>query len=178
MSLNSMNYPDETFRPTERCSKSLQNPANRKNKMNETTTFDVANHIIYKCGPMSAMKLQKLIYYSQAWSLVWDDTPLFKENIEAWANGPVVRELYNIHQGKFQVNQNTIKEYTKNELTENQQDTIDTVLASYADKSAQWLSDQTHLEQPWISARTGLPDNVRGNNIITLESMAEYYGSL
>ena len=52
---------------------------------------------------MSAMKLQKLIYYSQAWSLVWDDEPLFPERIEAWINGPVVPELYERHKGEFKV---------------------------------------------------------------------------
>lgn len=146
--------------------------------MNQITVFDVARYILKKCGPMSAMKLQKLVYYSQAWSLVWDDVPLFHENLEAWCNGPVVRELYQAHSGMFQVDKNLLKGCAKNVLSDNQKDTIDTVLKAYADKSAQWLSDQTHSEQPWIVARNGLSDTVRGDRIITLESLAEYYGSL
>ena len=55
---------------------------------------DVAAYILKKCGNMSHMKLQKLMYYAQAWSLVWDEEPLFPERIEAWVNGPVVRPLY------------------------------------------------------------------------------------
>jgi uncharacterized phage-associated protein len=51
---------------------------------------DVAAYILEQRGPMSAMKLQKLVYYSQAWSLVWEDRPLFREEIQAWASGPVV----------------------------------------------------------------------------------------
>ncbi len=35
--------------------------------------FDVATYILKKKGPMTTWKLQKLVYYSQAWSLVWDD---------------------------------------------------------------------------------------------------------
>jgi len=143
-----------------------------------TTVFEVARYILEKRGPMSAMKLQKLVYYSQAWSLVWDDTPLFNENIEAWANGPVVRELYNQHKGMFQVNKGMLEGYATDNLSPAERDTIDTVLEYYAEKSAQWLSDQTHIENPWLSAREGLLDNERGENIITLESMAEYYGSL
>lgn len=146
--------------------------------MTTVTVFDVAKYITDQCGAMSAMKLQKLVYYSQAWALVWDDVPLFREEIEAWSNGPVVRELYNAHRGKFQVDSSLLSEYAQGELSENQKDTIDTVLASYADKSAQWLSNQTHIESPWMTARAGLPDNVRGNELITLASMAEYYGSL
>ena len=56
--------------------------------------FDVAKYILEKLGTLSTMKLQKLCYYCQAWSLVWDDTPLFDEKFEAWANGPVCRELF------------------------------------------------------------------------------------
>ena len=41
--------------------------------------FDVAKYILEKLGTLSTMKLQKLCYYCQAWSLVWDDTPLFDE---------------------------------------------------------------------------------------------------
>ena len=46
------------------------------------------------------MKLQKLVYYCQAWSLAWDDVPLFDEDFPAWANGPVCPELFDLHHGK------------------------------------------------------------------------------
>ena len=53
------------------------------------TVFDAAKFILERKGQMSTMKLQKLCYYAQVWSLVWDDYPLFDEDFEAWANGPV-----------------------------------------------------------------------------------------
>nr|VFJ63877.1 MAG: Uncharacterized phage-associated protein [Candidatus Kentron sp. DK] len=146
--------------------------------MSHAAVFDVAHYILKECGPMSAMKLQKLVYYAQAWALVWDDEPLFDEDIEAWSNGPVVRELYNEHRGLCRVDPGTFAGTAEHALTENQKDTINTVIRAYGDKSPQWLSDQTHMEQPWIAARSGLPDNIRGNQVITLESLAEYYGSL
>ena len=65
------------------------------------SVLDVAAYILDKRGKMSTWKLQKLCYYAQAWSLVWDEEPLFEENIEAWANGPVVPRLYRKHQGQF-----------------------------------------------------------------------------
>ncbi|HCU23588.1 MAG TPA: hypothetical protein DF383_01115, partial [Deltaproteobacteria bacterium] len=68
-----------------------------------TSVHDVATYILKKTGPITAMKLQKLVYYSQAWSLVWDEKPLFKEKIEAWTNGPVVPALYRLHRGKFEI---------------------------------------------------------------------------
>lgn len=42
---------------------------------------DVAAYILQKHGRMTTMKLQKLVYYSQAWSLVWDEKPLFQERM-------------------------------------------------------------------------------------------------
>ena len=54
----------------------------------ETTVFDIAKYILHQRGRMSTMKLQKLCYYAQAWSLVWDDTPLFDEDFSAWRKRP------------------------------------------------------------------------------------------
>jgi uncharacterized phage-associated protein len=54
------------------------------------SVFDVAQYILRKQGGMTTMKLQKLVYYAQAWSLVWDEEPLFDQPIEAWSNGPGV----------------------------------------------------------------------------------------
>jgi len=41
------------------------------------SVHDVAAYILDKRGPMSHMKLQKLVYYCQAWSLVWDEELFF-----------------------------------------------------------------------------------------------------
>lgn len=66
--------------------------------------FDTAKYILEKSGKMSTMKLQKLCYYSQAWALVWDDAPLFDEDFQAWANGPVCPELFFKTKGMYSVN--------------------------------------------------------------------------
>ncbi|CUP62134.1 Uncharacterized phage-associated protein [Anaerostipes hadrus] len=50
--------------------------------------FDAAKYILERLGEMSTMKLQKLCYYAQAWSLVWDDVPLF--------DGYMVEKVFNI----------------------------------------------------------------------------------
>ncbi len=136
---------------------------------------DIAEYILSKTGNITAMKLEKLVYYSQAWSLVFDDEPLFAEKIEAWANGPVVRELYKRHAGSYLVtsvggNLSTLKESAKKR--------IDSVLKVYADKTAQWLSDLTHSERPWQSARKNIPEGENSQNEITLESMKNFYTEL
>ena len=145
--------------------------------MTKPTVFDVAHYILRVKGEMSVMKLQKLVYYAQAWSLVWDDKPLFDNEIQAWANGPVCPDLYSKHQGRFSVTADLFSRHPA-PLSTTQQETVGAVLEVYAAKSAQWLSDQTHSESPWLDARRRLSDRKRGRTPITLEAMAEYYGTL
>jgi uncharacterized phage-associated protein len=144
------------------------------------TVFDVASYVLSKLPDKTCttMKLQKLIYYCQAWSLVWDDAPLFPENIEAWANGPVVPELYRYHKGMFIISYDQMSLGNDMKLNKNQQETVDSVLAYYGDKHSQWLIDLTHMEAPWINARKGLSRLEKGNRIIKLDDMVEYYSSL
>lgn len=139
--------------------------------------FDVAKYILEQKGTMSTMKLQKLCYYAQAWSLVWDDVPLFDEDFEAWANGPVCNELFQKTKGRFSV---TAEDETggENNLTANQKDTINKVIEYYGVHDAQWLSQLTHLESPWNEARIGIPTGAGCSNIISKESMAMYYGGI
>jgi uncharacterized phage-associated protein len=140
------------------------------------TVYDVAAYILSKLGSMPAMKLQKLVYYSQAWALVWDERPLFTNRIEAWANGPVVRDLYEIHRGQFQVT--NLGKGDPAALSESESETVDSVLKFYGDKDGQWLSDLTHREAPWKNAREGLMPGEYGDQEISHAALAEYYGSL
>ncbi len=141
------------------------------------TVFDTAKYILERQGQMSTMKLQKLCYYSQAWALVWNDEPLFNEDFQAWANGPVCPELFFKTQGQFSVNKDDIPG-NSSVLTKEQLETINTVLEFYGTRDAQWLSQLTHMEEPWQEARKGAPLDTRCSNIITKESMAIYYGGL
>jgi uncharacterized phage-associated protein len=142
------------------------------------TVFDVAAYILQHQGTITTMKLQKLVYYSQAWSLVWDESPLFNEKIEAWASGPVVRELYNVHKGWYLISSHDFHYGDTDKLTVGQKETIDAVLTAYGSKPAQWLSDLTHMEDPWNIARQGITPGENSENEITQAMMLEYYSSL
>ena len=147
------------------------------------TVHDVAKYIMDRLAPdpagesVTSWKLQKLVYYCQAWSLVWDERELFPEKIEAWADGPVCPELYRIHRGKFRLHADDITGNTDT-LDEDAQETIDAVLEHYGDKTGRYLSDLTHLERPWIEARRDIPPGIRSNAQMSLDTMAEYYGGL
>lgn len=140
------------------------------------SVHDVAAAILQRQGRMETWRLQKLVYYSQAWHLVWEGRPLFDEPIEAWANGPVVKKLYAQHVGKFEVEDWQWANPKK--LSPDESSTIDAVLRTYGDKSGHFLSALTHREPPWRDARVGIPEGERGNVEISLGAMAEYYGGL
>ncbi|KJE19920.1 Protein of unknown function (DUF4065) [Frankia torreyi] len=109
------------------------------------TAHDVAAYILRARGPMSTMKLQKLVYYSQAWHLVWEQRPLFPQEIQAWANGPVVYELFDAHRGLYTVGPEWPRG-NADALLPDERSSIDAVLDSYGDLSGRQLSHLTHAE--------------------------------
>lgn len=137
--------------------------------------LNVARYIIERKGPMTTMKLQKLVYYCQAWSLAWDGEPLFQEDFQAWANGPVSPELYHHHRGSFRVNTDFLEDKHFNDFTQDQIDTMEAVLRDYGDSSAMDLSNMTHQERPWKEARIGVPDGERSTKVVDKEIMQEFY---
>lgn len=143
------------------------------------SVYDVAAYVLERTGSLTAMKLQKLCYYAQAWHLVWDEEPLFAEPIEAWANGPVIRALYKAHRGEFRVD--AMPRWTganADALSASEKETVDAVVDFYGEMSAHQLSELTHSERPWQHARKGLPAGARSAVVITDASMASYYDSL
>jgi uncharacterized phage-associated protein len=141
------------------------------------TVHDVAQYVLGLKSGMSAMKLQKLVYYCQAWHLVWDDEPLFKEEIQAWANGPVVEDLYDLHRGRFDVTAPWPRG-DLSQLTSDQKLTIDAVLRSYGDLTGQQLSELTHREDPWRNTRAGMGVTERSKRRIPNAVIAEYYSTI
>lgn len=145
------------------------------------SVFDVAKYILLAILPylkkeqISPPLLQRLLYYSQTWSLVWDKNLLFNERIEAWIGGPIIPVLF---KGIGVIHKDIFLKGNESNLSDEQKETIDVVLKYYGHRDSQWLNDLVHMENPWKLARKGLLDTERGNNEITPISMQEYYGNL
>lgn len=142
------------------------------------SVFDVAKYVLRHLGPITTMKLEKEVYYCQAWALGWDERPLFNEDFQAWANGPVCPELFATHKGKFVVDESLFNDIPDYPFSEDELETLTAVLDYYGDKEPQWLSELTHKEAPWKEARAGIPAGASCDKIITKESMMQYYGGL
>jgi uncharacterized phage-associated protein len=135
--------------------------------MRVATVFDVAAYILGREGAMTALKLQKLVYYAQAWSLAWTGRPLFPEPVEAWERGPVVRTLWEAHRGQFLVE--CLPQGDPTQLDAAARDIIDAVLSHYGHLSPDALSELTHQEAPWRETFA------RGGGVIDLDTLRAYY---
>ena len=119
------------------------------------------------------LKLQKLVYYAQAWSLVLRGEKLFEEDFEAWAHGPVVRGLYERFSdcgwSALPVPEGEI------DLTNDVCELLENISSSYGELGAKQLEDLTHGELPWLTARGNLSPEARSDTVISKESMKIYY---
>jgi uncharacterized phage-associated protein len=95
--------------------------------------------------PIGRAKLHKLLYYAQGWHLVWIGRPLFVEPIEAWANGPVVADLW--HDEKRERKPPPSQELAGDEVA-----TVDYVVERYGRFTGKELVRRTHEEDPWRDA--------------------------
>ena len=138
----------------------------------------VAASILTRMGPITAMKLQRLVYYCQAWHLVWEDELLFPEEIQAWATGPTVPTLYSLHTGEFKVS--SIEHDEARRLTDDQSSTVDGVLEFYGCRSTHNLNIVTRRESPWRDARWRVyaKPGESATELITTAEIFEYYDSL
>ncbi|HIW75973.1 MULTISPECIES: Panacea domain-containing protein [Gordonibacter] len=139
--------------------------------------LDVAAYVLGKTGDVSTMKLQKLVYYSQAYHFVKTGRPLFSEAVEAWANGPVVPELFAQHRGIYVINQQDLPNARANHIQGEEAHTIDHVIEVLGCLTGAQLSDLTHSESPWRDARYGLPEGARSRSPIELTAMRNFYSS-
>lgn len=145
-----------------------------------TKVQDVAAYILLKEAPMSAMKLQKLCFFAYGYHLAWEDRQLFPERFEAWANGPVVRELYSQHRGQFRLDKNDIVG-DPSTLDDDERDSVNVVLENFKAYSAHELSAMTHRPGPWLAARkrAGLEDDLqRSSEELRDEEIADFFGAL
>jgi len=137
---------------------------------------DVAAYLLARLGTMQQLRLQKLLFYCQAWRVAYAKPRLFDDPIEAWAAGPVVPAVWRDHAYEYMIESEPNGDQTR--LSLEQKLSIDAVLDRYAGFTGEELSQLTHREDPWKIARNGLPEGVRGSRLITVESMGDFYGRL
>lgn len=125
---------------------------------------------------ITPLKLQKILYYAQGYYLAMYDMPLFNEDFQAWAHGPVNPKIYNNYKeyGYDSIN------YPSGKAPRIKDDILDflyKIWDTFGIYDGKYLEGLTHKEEPWISARErarcSSGDNC--NEIITKESMRQFF---
>jgi len=132
------------------------------------------NHADRDAGEaITQLKLQKLVYYADAWFLANFDKPLIKEEFEAWAHGPVVRSLYAKYRSK---GWEALPRETGQGVPEDIENYLEAVFEKYGQYSAKKLEKMTHSEEPWLDARGNLSPEAASNTNISKLLMRNFYG--
>ncbi|MGN6369078.1 MAG: Panacea domain-containing protein [Phycisphaerae bacterium] len=146
--------------------------------------FDVAKFLIQLAAAedepeqLTHLRLQKLLYYVQGWSLALTDKPMFAGRIEAWAHGPVVKQVYPkfADWGSLPIPHDKVLAPEK--LSEDEREIIGSVWEAYKGYSASALREMTHSESPWKIARGNIAPEAKCENEITVDLMREHFSAL
>lgn len=137
------------------------------------SVFDFARQVQLKLGNVDAFRMNKLVYYIQAWSLVWRSRPAFADRIEAWVNGPVAKSLW------IDCKYNESKQLrAASPLSQDEVELVEQVLLHYGHLSSDQLIKLTHAEEPWRAARGDRAADEACSEEIDLEGMRDYYSRL
>ncbi|MGA4485338.1 MULTISPECIES: Panacea domain-containing protein [Bacillus cereus group] len=149
--------------------------------MNRVTVFDVAKFFLSRSientdFAITHLKLQKLVYYAQAWFVtIYPERKLFNEEVEAWIHGPVCRELYYEYRDHGYDEITPLPFLYNQGFEEYELEVLETVWEAYGHLDGKTLEALTHSEDPWLNVRKGYREDEYCTNVISTESMIEFY---
>lgn len=117
---------------------------------------------------ISNLKLQKLVYYAQAFHLAIFESSFFNEDFEAWTHGPVCPSLYHKYKGYGSSPIPFDSNIDLSIFTNEQLELLDEVNETFGQYSAWRLRNMTHEESPWL-------EKEETAGIIEKSTMMEFY---
>jgi uncharacterized phage-associated protein len=124
--------------------------------------------------PMTALRLQKLLYYIQGWSLARLGEAAFADAIQAWKHGPVVPTVYDAFKshGAEPIPSTFCGPV---DIDEQFQSFIASVWEDYKSFSAIELRQMTHSEPPYIAAWAKRARHDWCDQEITIDSIRDHF---
>ncbi len=142
---------------------------------NRTKLDDVIDYVLFKCEDITPLALQKALYYIQGFYFAFYESFLFEDDCEAWAHGPVYKDIYQRYSSyKFDPIEGTdeIDEIT---LSSSERAVIDSVIRNICCYSGKVLESFTHSEEPWLKTRGDLAPNIASNRPIHKNIIGDYF---
>lgn len=148
----------------------------------QPTIEDLMKWFLLK-SPMSQKKLQKLIYYSQAWSLVFLGEDIVNGiKFQAWVHGPVNYQLRTMLAefgwNEIELSTRPSEKEVNSTFSDKQLEVLNEVWNAYGRFSADQLEVLTHREEPWLEKRLGLEPYEASANEISNETMKKFYSKM
>lgn len=135
--------------------------------MDNYSIFDIAAWFTKEINP-SEKKLQKLLYYSEAWCNALYNKSLFKNvYFIAAPNGPMTPQLSN-------ASEKNTKEIKNDKVIQ----LLQSIIETYGYLSENELEVISRKEQPWRSARIGYAEGEPCENKISKTEMKSYYRAI
>jgi len=155
----------------------IQSPARKRVKTRDITAQIVADLIVSFSNEhgdwITNLKLQRLLYYAQAWHLALYGKPLFADTFQAWPNGPIQPDVYAAYLefGELPIESANASWLVPDAVLSH----IADVLKAYGHMPAYNLERLACSEEPWKAAREGkLPDE-SSTSEISHEIMKTFY---
>ncbi len=158
-----------------------------QNQNDMATAKQISDYVIFRCKAegdtdLSNLKLQKLLYYIQAWHLAFFKKKAFDGEFQAWIHGPVNRDIYDLYKDSMylysEMSLDDIDDDKNIETLDNDLKMhVDAILDGYAKFSAIQLEVMTHSEEPWLEARKGYSPNERCERPISEKTMENFYAA-
>jgi len=137
--------------------------------INASKTIVYLHRELFSESP-SPMKLQKMCYYAQGYSLA-EGSELFPDDFQAWQHGPVVPDLYSKYK-HFQWRQIDEEIDTPNP---ERLDFLQDIVSAYGRYDGAALSTMTHRESPWLDAREGIDESEGSSAVISKDRLSDYF---
>lgn len=154
-------------------------PATMTMTANEAADYFIRQADVDSGDVMTHLKLQKLLYYAQGWSLALYDTPLFDDKIEAWAHGPVCPRVWRRF-GDRGWEPLSAKDTgaSRSSMTKKEEHLLSEIWRVYGQFTAKRLEEMTHEEAPYLEARGDLAEYAKCSEVITHRSMKVHFSKL
>lgn len=125
---------------------------------------------------LTPLKLQKLMFYADAWFMALYNGELTTERFQAWVHGPVALSQY--HRFKENRWHPILDEVDMPEFDERSTNHLREILDVFGPETGPALEMMTHSETPWLDARGGIPDDEPCNAYISKETTKKFYASI
>jgi uncharacterized phage-associated protein len=140
------------------------------------TVHDVADYLLWLADRdrigVDHLKLQKLVYYAQAFHLGSTGEPLFEEELRAWQYGPVCLELWERYRYRRDYLQPP-ESPSEGVFSDDAREVVTMVYQRFRELSGIELFRRTHEEDPWIDADRRA--RTRESDLISIDALRDYF---